>query len=425
MYKRFFSIVICFALLSPSFVAAQQMKTKEQLEQELKDLEAQIQAVSGTISETQKQGASLSRDISVLDAKIREAKLQIKQREAAVTRLSQGISEKNKSISTLDEKMDREKHSLAQILRKTKYQDNQTLLDFALQNKSLSSFFVDVDAFQTVSGALKQSFEAITYTKNDIMAAKTELEDTKQQELAAKVAQELAKKKVETNQKEKQGLLTVTKGQEKEYQKILSDKQKQAATIRAALFELSGTKAINFGAAYDLAVKVQGITGIRPAFLLGIITEESNLGQNVGKGTWKVDMHPTRDQPIFAQITAELGLDPDQMPVSKKAWYGYGGAMGPAQFIPSTWVLYKDKVGRLTGHVPPNPWNAQDAFTASALLLKDNGAIAGDKSSEQRAAVCYLAGCGNAKKTAYQFYGNDVMALADKYEAQIAILQAK
>ena len=191
------------------------------------------------------------------------------------------------------------------------------------------------------------------------------------------------------------------------------------------MFELSGLAAINFGSAYDLAKSMESLTGVRASFLMAIITVESNLGKNVGKGNWKEDMHPTRDQPIFKEICAELGLDPDTQKVSKKQWYGYGGAMGPAQFIPSTWILYKTKITAVTGNNPPNPWNTRDAFAASSLLLKDNGAAKGGRTAEHRAAVCYLAGCGNDSKSSYQFYGNDVMSIADKYDKQIELLSPK
>lgn len=98
--------------------------------------------------------------------------------------------------------------------------------------------------------------------------------------------------------------------------------------------------------------------------------------------------------------------------------------MGPAQFIPTTWLLYKNLVARHTGHNPPNPWDAEDAFMASALLLKDNGAAEGTYQAERRAALRYLAG-GNWSKPAYAFYGDDVMSLASKYQEQMNIILAQ
>jgi membrane-bound lytic murein transglycosylase B len=97
--------------------------------------------------------------------------------------------------------------------------------------------------------------------------------------------------------------------------------------------------------------------------------------------------------------------------------------MGPAQFIPSTWVLYEDKISKLTGHNPPNPWDPEDAFMGSAIYLKDSGAAKKTVAAERYAALCYLAGCKNATKKAYQFYADDVMELADKYQKQINIIK--
>ncbi len=83
----------------------------------------------------------------------------------------------------------------------------------------------------------------------------------------------------------------------------------------------------------------------------------------------------------------------------------------------------KDRIGKITGNKPANPWNPEDAFTASALLLKDNGAAKGGAAAERLAALRYLAGWANATKPAYAFYGDDVMELAAKYQAQIDVLK--
>lgn len=95
--------------------------------------------------------------------------------------------------------------------------------------------------------------------------------------------------------------------------------------------------------------------------------------------------------------------------------------MGPAQFIPTTWLLYEGAVAKITGHNPPNPWDPLDAFVASGLLLRDNGAGARTYTSEYNAALKYLAG-SNWKNPAYRFYGDDVMGLATKYQEQIDII---
>jgi membrane-bound lytic murein transglycosylase B len=113
------------------------------------------------------------------------------------------------------------------------------------------------------------------------------------------------------------------------------------------------------------------------------------------------------------------------MAVSKKAWYGWGGAMGPGQFIPSTWKGIKSRVASVTGENPPNPWNARTATFATALYMKDNGAGAQTRAAERLAALRYLAGWKNASKPAYAFYGNEVMGFVDKYEREIRIIRGQ
>ena len=133
-------------------------------------------------------------------------------------------------------------------------------------------------------------------------------------------------------------------------------------------------------------------------------------------------MKPSRDYEPYLRITKELGLDPDTMPLSCPYKGGYGGAMGPAQFIPSTWEGMQSAVARLTGNNPPNPWNAIDAFAASGLYLRDLGAAGGSYSAERKAALRYYAG-SNWSNPKNAFYGNEVMAIATKYQSQIDILQ--
>lgn len=395
---------------------------RAQLEDELARLEQQIESQRTVIQQKQKEATTLERDIAILDSKIEKAKLEIQMRNIKISQLTESIGERSATIGVLSDKIEKERLAIAELLRRTNEMDSVSIVEVILGYENLSDFFVEPDSFESVHVALQDSLMEFRGTKQQTEKEKEDLESKKTEQVDLRSVQELERKRLTQDESQKASILKATKGEEAKYQKILAANQKTAAQIRSELFMLRGTAAIPFEKALEYANIASRLTGVRPAFLLGIIAEESNLGENVGTGNWLVDMHPTRDRPVFKEICGRLGLDPDKMPVSKKPWYGWGGAMGPAQFIPSTWVLYENKIASLSGHNPPNPWDPYDAFIASAILLQENGAVAGNYNAERLAALRYFAGWANAKKTAYAFYGDDVMDLAVKYQGQIDIL---
>lgn len=403
--------------------AAQQRRTE--LQQQLNSIESQINGYRSVIQQKQNESASLERDIAILDAKINKAKLEIKRLDMEITKINLGIDKKSGEIKTLSDKSETEKDSLAELIRKNNELDAASLAEIVLGNDNLSDFFVVSDSIESINRSIQDSLNEIKKTKSRLEKEKDDLEERKVEQKRIKTAQEMEKQRLGENEEEKKNLLKVTKGLEKGYQTIMSIREKDAAKIRSQLFLLSGSPSISFEKAVEYANLVWNKLKIRPAFLLGVIREESNLGANVGKGNWKEDLSHAKcsgQRQAFSQITSELGLDPDAMPVSKKTWYGYcGGAMGPAQFMPTTWQLYKKAISKITGNNPPNPWDPKDAFVAAGLLLKDNGAAEGGYEAERRAALKYLAGA-NWKKPAYSFYGDDVMDFATEYQQQIDII---
>lgn len=437
--------------------AAEVEERRAQLRDELSNIEREIEKQEEKLSAKQRERVSLERDVAILDAQIEKAKLAIQARNIAIRQLNEGISSKAETIDELSAKLDREKDSLARLIRRTNELDDVSLAELMLGNDDFSEFFQTLDALENIKVALKDSFRTIEHTKDTTRTEKQQLEEKRLEEVELRRLQELQKQRIEEREAEKQELLRLTRGQEERYQEIIQEKQKTAAEIRSELFTLRDSAAIPFSKALKLARRAGEQTGVRPAFLLGVLAEESNLGENVGTGTWTEDMHPTRDRPVFAAMGRELGFDPDQMPVSAKPWYGWGGAMGPAQFIPSTWVCYGGLINTKTGDCnnasrslswdafwqgpweyqasedrirnlidvdrPSNPWENLDAFTASAALLSDNGASRGGKSAERLAAQRYFAGWANAEKPEYAFYGDEVMALTQKYQNQIDILE--
>ncbi|TSC87269.1 MAG: peptidase M23 [Parcubacteria group bacterium Gr01-1014_8] len=427
---RFFFVfagvaALLIAYAAPFWAFAETSEERRaRLEQELMEIEKDIAAKKGNLTELQRQRTSLERDVAILDSKIETARLSIKQRDISITKLRDGIADKHRAIAGVDQRVLKSEESLAQLIRRTREIDDVSLAELALGEGTVSRFFEEIDNFEQIQSALDVSFKEMAVLRADLAARKEALEGQQVEEQDLRQIQVLQKQAIEKDEKEKKTILTVTKGQEKAYQQLIAERERQAATIRSALFGLRDSSAIPFGKAYEYAKEASAKTGVRPAVILAILREETNLGENVGTGNWKTDMHPTRDQPVFAQITAELGLNPDSMPVSRKPGYGWGGAMGPAQFIPSTWILYKDRIGKATGENPPNPWTARTAIFATSLLMMDNGADGGTYATERKAALKYFAG-GNWSKPAYAFYGDDVMEFAESYQRDINILEGK
>jgi membrane-bound lytic murein transglycosylase B len=214
----------------------------------------------------------------------------------------------------------------------------------------------------------------------------------------------------------------------------VAEKAQKAAQIRATLFNLAGTSAISFGDALSYANTVYKTTGVPQAFLLAILTQETGIGKN--NGTCYLTnpgngsgintktgnpianvMKPSRDVQPFLNIISSLGLDYKSMKVSCPQSIGYGGAMGPAQFIASTWTLLISRIQNALGiSSAPNPWHPLDAFMASALYLADLGANSTSYTAQKNAACKYYSGRACGYVTGATSYGNSVMALANQIQ---------
>ena len=347
-----------------------------QLERELAAVNEEINQLNGTITGLKSEGQSLDRDIKLLNANINKANLNIKAKNLQIAKLGDGIKEKTRTVRTLGERIERERQSLAQLIRKTNELDQASFAEMMLSNEDLSDFFLDLDSFDAIRAGLKNSSDTLKSARTENEAAQKALEERQSAEVDAKADLEANKRQVQANEQEKKRLLSITKNKENEYSKVLSDRQKRASEIRAALFALRDSGEIPFGRALDYANVVSAKTGIRPAFLLAVFQQESSFGKNQGSCTLKDAstgagigvnsgrtlervMNPTRDVPIFLKITQKLGRDPYNTRVSCPQEIGWGGAMGAAQFIPSTWALFEDRITRALGTSVADPWTAR------------------------------------------------------------------
>ncbi|MDP3934695.1 MAG: lytic murein transglycosylase [Candidatus Giovannonibacteria bacterium] len=420
---------------------------RAELEAQLKDYETQIDQYQNLILEKQKEADSLKRETAILNAEISKAKLEIKARTLNIQKLNSEIVQKSNNIKTLESKITSSRASLSDFLRRTKQNDDFSVLELVLIYGTTARFFGELQSINTLQVSLQSAREKFSDLKIEEENALEDLADKKREETVLKSLQELQKKFLEGREKEKQKLIKETKGKESEYQKILEVKQKSAAEIRKQIFHLFGGGELSFGEAYNLAKVAEKGTGVRAAFILAVLTQESAIdgviGANVGRCFYNTPRNnfsgtvmKNDQKPAFLALMQALNMDPNTTPVSCPiASHGaYGGAMGSAQFMPNTWMLYNSDISKVTGNNPPSPWRNADAFVATALYLKssldsptcrnyarDNQRILPYQFLLERcAAAQYYAG-GNWHKFRFA-YGDPVVERADKFQRDINVL---
>lgn len=418
---------------------------RQQCQNEVNDIDKQIAEWTAELNKQKQKTGSITKDISVLTAQINKAKLEIQNRNLVITKLTAEIGKRQDKINNLGQKISSTQDSISDLLRKTREIDNTTPIHLLLSGQTVSDFYHDLDSFSQIKNSLKEHVDVVKEVKSDTEVEKQTLQNNKADQLDAKVELEQQKKKVELTESQKKVLLNESKTQEKTYEQIVAEKQKQKQAILSKLFTLRDVKSIEFGDALRYAKEASVKTGVRPAMILAIITQESSLGKNVGtcnrpndpaSKNWKVIMPgpeavasgraKSNWQDDYLQIVGELGLSPEGTPLSCPiAGGGWGGAMGPSQFIPPTWNGYKARIAVALGKGAVSPWNAEDAIMATALYLQDRGAAGGAYSNERNAACKYYSGsaCQAGRKPPNAFYGDSVMAIAKKTQATIDQLQ--
>ncbi len=452
--KKFFlslfvAIVVAFFIFNfyenPVFavdLTESQRRERAELQQELDKLEEEKAELEKTLNKQKGESASIQGDINILSGQIYRAELNIKKKNLEIERLSGVISLKKETIEELSKRMADSKAILAELMRRKNETDKTSLPEVLLVSNNLTDFFSEIDLYSSLNRQLQNLFYQIKDISNKTELEKQQLASQQEKELDAKYVIQSEKKIIDSKKSDKDTLLNISKKSEATYQSILTIKEAEIAKIRSALIKFEGSgitsRTISFGEAYDYAKFASTKTGVRAAFIMAIMQQESGFGRNVGgcyvlNGETGDGIYINSGAPSirnmfpgnfnnFVNITKSLGLDWKSTPISCAAYYngkpyGYGGAMGYTQFIPNTWMLVESRVRSHLGISIANPWEARDAVMATAVFLQDLGAALQTYSAEYNAACRYYGSCSvHAYGTSVLQKAIDIQVMINKLE---------
>ena len=438
------AVLVLVGVNSAAYAQAPSATSQRQsLAQQLEALEREAAELDTRISEAQTEARTLETQIKIFDAEIKRRELEIRRLTLAIRQAEIDIQAKSDGIEELTLRIAKNREILGASVRRLYDYDQEQLLIVFFKNESISSFFTTLDNVKDLQAQVESLVRELRANRSQLEADKSELEDFRTEQLSLRSLAEVERRGVQEKRIQKDALLKLTRGREVTFQQLLAQKKRDITALKTQLFYIERT-GISAEEALRVAELAATRTGIRPAFLLAILEVETgrqfenrviSAGTNLGTGNWRTDMYECyvrlgrrsaaeAQKSAFFEITGKLNLDPDRMPVSRKPSYGCGGAMGPAQFIPTTWLLFERRVAELTGHNPPSPWNIEDAFTASAIFLADSGANSRTRSGELAAARTYISGRAScpprgSARYACIAYGNRVVSLAEDIDRVI------
>lgn len=382
-------------------------------EEELKAVQEKINALNAAKKIHEGEKRSLENSIDVINDNIQSTKLELDKTNISIKLAQSKIKKNQQALKDAEKRVNRLRVELQNILREMSVLDQTSLWQSLFSKGSFTDFLQANGAFGSLQRKMMNIIIVTQDARNVLEKQKSELQQ-KQDDLAQlQGLQQAQSESLDIEEKNKQVALVNTIAQQKKVSGLIAEAEQARVEINQKLFSLRNSGiSMSLTDAVDIAKYAGKVTGVRPALLLGVLKIESNLGTNVGSGRYPDDIHPLHRE-AFLRVVKKLGLDSEKAPVSAKpkSYAGWGGAMGPGQIMPGIWESIENTVAELTGRPLPSPYNLQDAFVATAIILRNSGAAAGN---EYEAVNRYFAG-GNWQR--FTWYGDRVLAVAKEYES--------
>ena len=227
------TLVAVFGVTPESFASRASAQTKEEIQAQIKERNAQIQSLEKEIAAlqvnldaTSKQKQTLQNTVNTLDLARKKVTANIQLTQAKIAQKDAEIKSLTGNIKVTTTRIGSQRQSVSASVRELNETDNdEGQLTALLSGQSISDFFEAGVALASVRTAMLGHVEQLSNLKDTLVTTKTNTEQ-KRRELASLKADLVSQQNVlNANIKEKATLLASTKNQESAYQAQIKTKQ--------------------------------------------------------------------------------------------------------------------------------------------------------------------------------------------------------
>jgi len=265
--------------------------SKKDFQELLEKCQVYLQEKKEIASENLEQKAgekeTLEYEIYKINNRISGLKNQIYQSNLTIKSLGYKIIDTELSIEETKKEIEEQKKRIALILQAVYEGGEKDILEIFLTSGSISSFFDNFIYFEILNSKNQDILNEYQSLQVKLGEERESLEVKKGEQESYVELQQTQKSASEEAKKEQEYLYSIT---EQEYKESLVEKEdieSKQAEVEKRLIQLVGLlpdqKQPDFGTLLNIAQAVGPKVGVRPAYIFGIISQESALGRNVGR----------------------------------------------------------------------------------------------------------------------------------------------
>jgi murein DD-endopeptidase MepM/ murein hydrolase activator NlpD len=244
------------------------------IEEKAKELDAitkKIQDAQINLTDTQVRGKTLKQQINKIDSNVQSVNLNIQLSELTIQQLSQDMTATQRDIAVKEAEVEIKRNGVGQLLQNLREKEEEGMLLPLLAGLSLAQSISESQSISDIQGGLLAEVDELR-TLKDRLLAQMDAAANKKKSIQQKKSALQTQKSIALDQlTERQQLLVATKDKESNYQKLITNLQKQQESISEEIGDIEDKLRAQYGTA-TLPGKRPGVFA-RPVDA-GIITQK-------------------------------------------------------------------------------------------------------------------------------------------------------
>lgn len=340
----------------------------EQKQQEKKALDERLQQYQSLIAEKQKASASLTNELSLLEAQIEKTALDIQALDFTIEEKTLEVEATQHAINQKQKEIDTQQGSLAELVRTINRYDQKDPLELLIIHDSFSEVVNDIRATTALEHRVTEALAELRTTKANLEREQADRERRKQELIALQNEIETTRANLDSQKEYKGKLLDETNSSEQQYTALLNQSRQEQLAADSDIRGLEESIKAKLGGSTNTNTSSSLFTGNRNVQLAWPVAPLKGISAYFHDPTYpfrKYFEHPAVDIPS-PQGTPIAAPDDGYVARAKNGGFGYSYIL----------LMHSNSISTVYGHVTQINV-AEDSYVKKGQIIGKSGGLPG------------------------------------------------